>query len=101
MLGSCLRPSVPEYRTTGADASPMRSRHALFGLHTGSSSIGAQLGITVVLWATPHVVSVSRNVGEMATTAADERATARSTRSARTATDSPTRGTFFRAWSPM
>ena len=56
MLGSCLRPSVPEYSTTGApEARPLGSTRCR-RRHTGSSSMGAQLGTTVVLSATPHAV---------------------------------------------
>ncbi len=44
MLGSCFRPSVPEYSTTGVSVRPIRRLHALFGGRTGSSSIGRPVG---------------------------------------------------------
>ena len=92
---------VPEYSTTRRPRSPTRSLHSLSGGHSGSSSKGAQLGTTVVLSATPQMVSRSRNVGEIATTASLRRATVRSRRSASRATSAPTTGSRPRAATPM
>ena len=53
-LGSCLRPSVPEYSTTGWPVRPIRRLQALSAWRTGSSSMGAQFGTTVARSATPQ-----------------------------------------------
>ena len=63
--------------------------------------MGAQLGTTVDLSATPQAASRSKNVGEIATIAALRLAIVRSRRSATQPTSGPSIGNRRRAADPM